>query len=400
MRILLVAQAVSIHTTHWIQQINDQGWDIHLFDAKGSFPHPELDNITEYSLLYPHKIPPRTGPARYGSPIFMKLGWDPFPLSILGFFTRRIFRPRYKQLAQTIERLQPDIIHSFELYSECYPLYRARELLGGDLNVPWMVSLWGSDIYNNQNDPQKVEIIRDIMTACDYLLPDCQRDARLARKFGFVGQVPAIFPGPGSFAVDEMRALLPTAAPSSRRVIALKGYQGWHGRALHVLEALEDCAQLLSDYQIVVYSPSPMVVKKVKQLQVQGKLNIDLLPRSPQKKIFELLGRSRIAIGVNVTDGTPNTMLEAMIMGAFPIQSDTGATAEWIEQGKNGLMVEPENKIALISAIKEGLRNDDLVDSAARINADIAYQRLDTKVLKPAIVEMYRQIAAAGKVKA
>ena len=57
LRILFVAQAVSIHTARWISQVNDQGWDLHLFDMLGSFPHAELGGVTEYSLLFPRRIP-------------------------------------------------------------------------------------------------------------------------------------------------------------------------------------------------------------------------------------------------------------------------------------------------------------------------------------------------------
>src|SRR5512143_3129321 len=94
LRILFVAQAVSIHTARWIRQLSDQGWDLHVFDMLGSFPHPELRGVTEYSLLRPHRIPVSGKQASYGHPLFLRLGWDPFPLSLIGFFIRRIFRRR------------------------------------------------------------------------------------------------------------------------------------------------------------------------------------------------------------------------------------------------------------------------------------------------------------------
>ena len=33
MRILFVAMADSVHTARWISQIDDQGWDIHLYPS-------------------------------------------------------------------------------------------------------------------------------------------------------------------------------------------------------------------------------------------------------------------------------------------------------------------------------------------------------------------------------
>ncbi|MBC8389929.1 MAG: hypothetical protein H8E13_18030 [Actinobacteria bacterium] len=46
MRILIVAMAGSIHTARWIRQINDQGWDIHLFPTDSfTAVHPDIKNV-------------------------------------------------------------------------------------------------------------------------------------------------------------------------------------------------------------------------------------------------------------------------------------------------------------------------------------------------------------------
>ena len=51
----------------------------------------------------------------------------------------------------------------------------------------------------------------------------------------------------------------------------LKGYQGWAGRALVALEAMEACADVLKEYEIVVYLASPVVIEKVTSLQKKRK---------------------------------------------------------------------------------------------------------------------------------
>jgi glycosyltransferase involved in cell wall biosynthesis len=105
------------------------------------------------------------------------------------------------------------------------------------------------------------------------------------------------------------------------------------------------------------------------------------------------MGRARIAIGIGLTDGTPISMLEAMIMGAFPIQADTISTAEWIGDGKNGLLVPAEQTEVIASAIQRALIDDELVELAAKLNTDIADQRLDQKSIVPRIIEMYKKAA-------
>ena len=396
MKILFVAQAVSPHTARWINLLQGQGWDIHLFDMLGSFPHAELRGITEYSLLFPHKISP-TKPISYGHPFFLKHGWDPFPLSLVGFFTRRIFRNRVPKLIQVIRDFQPDVIHSMEMQTESYHLLKILDTFGGKLPAPWIITTWGSDIYHFRQFPDHLEKIQKALASCDYLLPDCARDDRISRELGFKGSIPMILPAIGGYSVAEMRSHIKESIVSKRNLIMLKGYHGWAGRALTALDVLESCSDILRGYEIIVYLASPPVIEKVKSIQQSGKLNIRILPRSPYKVILESFGQARIAIGINQTDGVPIAMLEAMTMGAFPIQSDTESTAEWITHEINGLLVNPADPADIERALRKALEEDALVNEAAEINLQMVYQKLDAAVVKPKVVEMYKTIVAQSK---
>ena len=398
MRILFIAQAVSPHTARWISQLQGQGWDIHLFDMLGSFPHAELRGITEYSLLFPRKISP-TKPIKYGHPFFLKYGLDPFPLSFVGFFTRRLFRNRVQQLVKVIRDIKPDVIHSMEMQAESYPLLEVLDLLGGKLPAPWVVSTWGSDIYHFRKFPEHLEKIKKVLVNCNYLLPDCARDEVLARELGYKGSVPIILPGAGGYSVSKMRSLIKEEVISKRRLIMLKGYQGWAGRALNAIEALEACADILKGYEIVIYLASPVLIPKVTSLQKSEKLNIRILPRSgPHQVILELFSQARIALAINQTDGVPSAMLEAMTMGAFPIQSDTESTAEWLTHETNGLLVDPENVSSIEQALRRALVDDILVDVAAEVNFQMISKKLDLTVVRPQVLEMYKSIATrAGR---
>jgi glycosyltransferase involved in cell wall biosynthesis len=272
-------------------------------------------------------------------------------------------------------------------------LLEVLEIFGGKLPAPWMLTTWGSDIYHFRQFPEHLEKIKKVLANCDYLIPDCVRDEVLARELGFSGLVPMILPGAGGYLVSEMRSFIKESRVSNRRLVMLKGYQGWAGRAKNALEAMEDCADVLNGYEIVIYLTSPPLLEKVKSMQRRGKLNIKVLPRIPHREMLELFGRARIAIGINQTDGIPNAMLEAMTMGAFPIQSDTESTAEWITNGVNGLLVDPEDPSDIAYAIRKAVSDDMLVDMAAEINAELVFQKLDASIVKPKVIEMYKAIA-------
>ncbi len=83
-------------------------------------------------------------------------------------------------------------------------------------------------------------------------------------------------------------------------------------------------------------------------------------------------------------------------MGAFPIQSDTESTAEWIDDGRNGFLVRAGRVDAIADAIRRALDNDALVDRAADYNSAMMDRRLDLKVVRPKVIEMYEEVASRG----
>jgi glycosyltransferase involved in cell wall biosynthesis len=100
-----------------------------------------------------------------------------------------------------------------------------------------------------------------------------------------------------------------------------------------------------------------------------------------------------LAIALSLSDGTPNAMLEAMVMGALPIQSDTVSTAEWIQHGTNGLLVPAEDVEAVEAAIRRGLADDQLVDRAAAHNAKLTSETIAWDRVQPEVVRIYEEVA-------
>jgi len=86
-----------------------------------------------------------------------------------------------------------------------------------------------------------------------------------------------------------------------------------------------------------------------------------------------------------------------MIMGAFPVQSDTVSTAEWIVDGQNGFLVPPEDSDAVAAAIRKALTDNDLVNRAAEINNRVARTRVDVSVITPRVLEMYEKVARSRR---
>ena len=394
MRILFVAMANSVHTAGWVSQLADTGWDIHVFDAMEGSLIPELKGVTAYTFHRPSESSCNVKKVHSILPLPRGIGFICHRLKLMHSF----FMPsRIDSLTRLIKRLKPDILHSLEMQHESYPLLEVRRRLGGKFLMPWIYSSWGSDLYLFGEQKEHQVRIKKVLSSCDYYIADCQRDAKIAARLGFKGQVLGVFPGAGGFDIARMRKWLKPGRVSKRKIIALKGYSGWAGRADVALHALQLCADVLQDYKIVVYSANAEVEHVARYVSGVTNIPFEVLPQSPREEIIKLLGRSRLAIGMSISDGTPISMLDAMVMGAFPIQSDTISTAEWITHGENGLLVPPEDAVALAAAIRQALSDDRLVNNAAERNARWTETQLDRSAIQPQVVAMYEKVAAQGK---
>jgi glycosyltransferase involved in cell wall biosynthesis len=397
-RILFVAFGSSPHTARWISQLDGEDWDIHLFPVDEYYLYPDFRNITVHSF-FPFRSESIDSSVRQASVWPLRRG----RVRIRNAFKRLPGDPMSEsaRLARLIRSLKPDIVHSLEMQHGAYLTLASHAKLNGSFPA-WMYSSWGSDVFYYGKQPEHEGRIRATLVSCDYLIGDSQRDIDLALEFGFKGEILGVFPGAGGFDIDYMRRFRQPAPISSRKVIAVKGRQDHlGGRALVALQALHLCADALAGYEIVVYMPqgNRIVPYAAEYISFATGLNFRVVPEhSPYDDILKLMGSARIAISLGVTDGTPHSMLEAMVMGAFPIQSNAADTRGWIEDGKNGLLVPPEDAEAVAAAIRRALSDDGMVDTGAEINAQLTSQRIDRSVLQPRVVQMYKKVAAQGRI--
>jgi Glycosyl transferases group 1/Glycosyl transferase 4-like len=387
--------ANSVHTARWIRQVANLGWDLHLFPVERASLHPDLRNVTVHEFLYhtrrgPHESVPVVG------------GW---PLPRGSYSAERAVQrwspalaDRAQRLARTIRRLRPDVLHTMEIQHASYLALDARPYVPEGEFPPWLVSNWGSDIYLFGRLPSHAERIRRVMGTCDYYHCECHRDVALGHDFGFRGETMPIFPVTGGFEVKAMQSLRPPGPTSSRRRIALKGFQNWAGRALVGLQAIEMCADALKGYSVSIYMTTPDV--RLAAELVAEKTGIPFEVESHElarDDILRMHGSARVSIGLNISDAISTSLLEAMIMGSFPVQSNTGCGDEWIACGENGLLVPPESPEAVAAALRRALTDDVLVDRAAETNARLTAERLDVSVVTPQAIRIYEKIAAQGR---
>jgi hypothetical protein len=262
-------------------------------------------------------------------------------------------------------------------------------------DIPWWHTNWGSDflIFGNLLNH---ELIRKVLNYCDYYSCECLRDVHLAHDFGFQGKVFPVYPNTGGFDLNKINTFKNASVTTSkRRSIILKGYQGWAGRALVAIRALDRCADLLSGYTLIVYSntSSEEIIIATALLSKKRGITVRLIPEgTDHEEILKLQSQSRIYIGLSIGDAISTSLLESMAMGSFPIQSCTACANEWIQDGVTGFIVPPEDPEIIEKALREALLNDELVDSALLENFKTINCRVNSEILKKITINSYKSI--------
>jgi hypothetical protein len=295
-------------------------------------------------------------------------------------------------LAGRIRALRPDLIHSMEFQHAGYLVLRARELHGPGFPT-WLATNWGSDIFYFGRFADHRAQIERLLASIDFYSCECQRDVAIARQYGYGGPVLSGVPNSGGFDLKRIASLRSSLPPSRRKLVMVKGYQHFAGRALTALQVLETFASQLNSYRIVLFSTGEAPRKRARELKQAGVLDIEAIDWGvPHEQILTLLGEARLYMGISISDAISTSVLEAMAMGAFPIQTNTSCCDEWFTDGQGGFIVPHDNLEVICNKFGRALADDALVDRAAEVNWQTVQTRLDKNIIAPKVVEFYDRI--------
>ena len=89
---------------------------------------------------------------------------------------------------------------------------------------------------------------------------------------------------------------------------------------------------------------------------------------------------------------TPNTLLEAMASGCFPVIGDIESIREWIEPGVNGILFNPTDPEELASGILLAIENDNLCETARIKNLKMITERAEYQKVMKKVEGFYREL--------
>lgn len=312
------------------------------------------------------------------------------------------------RLRDLIGQIHPDLVHAMRIpYEGMLAALAMDRHVRADLRVsptapPLLISVWGNDFtLHARSTPQMASLTRLVLRHADALHADCQRDVRLAHRWGYPeGKPVVVLPGGGGVQVGlfyppdrSLKGSDPSQGPPM--VINPRGFRAYvHNEAF--FRAIPLVLAELPDTRFVcpAMADEAQAQRWIEMLGT-GRA-VELLPQQTRPQMAELFRRCLVAVSPSTHDGTPNTLLEAMACGCFPVAGDIESLREWIIPGENGLLVDPRQPRAQAEAILRALRDPDLRLRARERNTRLVAERAEYGRVMAEAEGYYRRISSGG----
>jgi len=248
------------------------------------------------------------------------------------------------KIKNLIQEYAPSIIHIHQVNSYAYySLLAARKS-----SVPKILTAWGSDI-----------------------LLSPKKNCLLKKMVQFNLRHADFFTSDSEFMAEEMRSLLPRRkldiliANFGIEIIEkdlLKEniiYSNRLHKKLYQIESVINAFKLFLEnsidksWKLVIAATgeeTDNLKSMVEHLNLKG--NVEFVGWVDQEENVEYYSKARLFVSIPESDATSISLLEAMAYGCIPVLSDLPANREWIDDGKNGIIVNSPSENIFDRALK------------------------------------------------
>ncbi len=400
MRLLFTADGRSPIARNWIEYWTARGDDVYLASTFPCDPIPHLAGLEVVPVAFSGRAARGTDWSRStpekGQSANRKADYQSAPrvrdarLLQLRNFVRHWLGPltiprAARRLREIAERLQPDLVHALRIP------YEGMLAANAGLRFPLVVSAWGNDFtLHADSTPLMRQHTRWTMLVADAFHADCRRDIRLAYEWGLDSSKPTLVtPGNGGIHTDTF---FPPKKSVDRPVIFNpRGFRAYV-RNDTFFQAIPLVLKEISDARFVCASMAGQAeaLNWVDKLGLEN--SVELLAPRPHAEMAEVYRSAQILVSPSTHDGTPNTLLEGMACGCFPVAGNLESLREWITDGINGLLVDAGDASALAEAIVRAVKNKDLRERAAGQNRAIIAERAEYARNMAKVEDFYRTI--------
>jgi glycosyltransferase involved in cell wall biosynthesis len=399
MHIMIVADGRSPTTRRWIASLRELGYRLTLVSSFPCAPVAGIEAMYVLPVAFAGFAGNQAGPGA-ANPTRANQG----PRRAVANFRSVFLSARYffgpltlgaygQKLNKMVENLRPDLVHSMRIPFE--------GMLASAIpkTTPLVVSIWGNDLTLHASGSMIMkDLTRRVLQRANGLIADTRRDIRLGRAMGFSEENPAlVVPGSGGINLDEIERIrltrldpltdfVPAGVPL---VVNPRGFRPGSVRNDVFFESIP--LVLKRNPRVAFLCPAmasqPEAMRAIEHYGL--KRSLYLLPHLPQPQLWDLFLRATMMASISQHDGTPNSLLEAMACGCFPVAGDIESIREWITPGVNGLLVEPSKAASVADAILTALDNPDLRRSAAEVNKKLIASQADVNLVREKVKTFY-----------
>ena len=290
--------------------------------------------------------------------------------AIRHWFGPLTIRRAAQRLREYIGRVQPDLIHAMRIPYE--------GMLSADAyaGIPLVVSTWGNDFTLHAPSTSLMShYTRWTMQVADALHSDCQRDVRLAMEWGLSKEKPyLVAPGNGGIRSD---VFYPSEKPVEEPIIINpRGFRPYvrndsFFKAIPLVLAKHPHAKFVC----ALMAGERQAEQWIKELGIEHA--VELLAPVTHFEMADVFRRAQIVISPSVHDGTPNTLLEGMACGCFPVAGDLESIREWIRPNENGFLFDANDPQSIADATIFAIESKNLRTRAAGLNREIISTRAE-----------------------
>ncbi len=393
MKLLFVADGRSPTAINWIRNFIRTGHEVHFISTFPSEPLPGSASFQIVPVAF-SSLAATSGSAPRGGMLLRRLTTPTLRTMIRQWLGQPTLRRASRQVRSWIRDVRPDLVHALRIPFEGMIAAMAYPILSEAEDIPLVVSVWGNDFtLHAPANPWMARRTRLVIDRVRGLLADSRKDLALARKWGLPGDVPTqTLPGGGGVDISAFHPPAARSGPPS--VVNPRGYRSYvHTDAFFC--AVPIVLSQLPDTRFICTGMAghPQTAVHLELLAAAGAdAAVEMLPQVPHKEMAGIFRRAAVTVSPTSHDGTPNTLLEAMACGSFPVAGDIDSVREWIRDGENGFLVNPRDPEALASAIVRALQSPELISRAEQTNRDLVAARAAQPIVAQQALDFYREV--------
>jgi hypothetical protein len=439
-RILFVGSAPSTHTHSWIGLLDGANFNVRLLSPFAydippdesfqirtylSVPGLNLNKPLRRNLLYPERPSaneksrvtevaeessaiPAAGVLRSLRQVFRHLRYalpdqrspvstSPPPAPIESPTVLSPAEELERRFVELMREWQPHIVHTLGMFEAGVWWHGIRKRHGLRHGLRWVMQLrGGSDLEINRYVPEQRARIAEMANNADQIVSDNFSNFAYLRELGVADcRFANIAPVPGTGGL-EIPAAPDWQMPPSRRTLLVwpKAYNTQYALALPVIEAFKIAAEKLpaTIRFVMLWTVQNDVKEWLCTLPDNIRVRCDIRSQVPREEVLLLLRQTRILLAPSLVDGRPNTMLEAMASGAFPIVSPLASIREIARQPDNVLFARNLYPTEIADAIVRAATDDDLVDRGGQNNLQLVREIANRTTIRTRVVEYYSRL--------